>query len=105
MKPISLPSGTKDVFDIDIIAGFIVAELIAYTWYYVSTKTQMASTMGTSIGFGINANDIAVSATPLIIALVTKDRTRKIMIYAFWFTLAILLHRAIFTYAQGQGLT
>jgi hypothetical protein len=84
-----LPSGTKDVFDIDVIAGLIVAEIIIYSVHYLTNKIDTTGTLNAQPIPWVNYNMILQVALPLIIALVTKGRIRKVMIYAFWFSLAI----------------
>ena len=94
-----LPSGTKDVFDIDIIAGYILAEVFIYSFYYLANKVDTSGTLNATVVPWVNWNMVASVATPLVLAFVTKGRIRKVMIYAFWFAFAMQLH--YYLYASG----
>jgi len=98
MKPISLPSGTKDVFDLDIIAGLIVAYAIDWTWKYLAMKVPTTAFLKTSIYEDFHYDDLLVFVTDAILIIATTGRIRKIFIYAFWFNIAFEVYEFYMRY-------
>ena len=85
--------GTKEIFDIDIIASLIVAIIIDYLWRYIATHVW--TMLQTGIWEGFHYDDLLVLVTDLVLAWFTKGRMRKIFVYAFWFNVAFEVYEAL----------
>lgn len=91
-----VPSGEARSGMLDIVAGYILAEVICYAWYYAANKLDTSGTLNTQPFAWVNYNMIASVVTPLVIALIVKGRMRKVMLYAFWFAFALNVHMYLY---------
>jgi len=103
-----LPSGTKGVFDIDLIAGMLLALAIDYALAYIAINVDTTGTLkgrpfGAGSDFDIMAwDDVILFAILISGAVMTKGRTRKIFVYALYFE-AFLLVASIIKWKSGVG--
>ena len=83
----------KALFDYDLIAGFIVAELLMYIIYKITAPNLPI--LQQQIVPWVNYGMILNYAILIVAAVALKGRMKKIMIYALWFNLAIDIHRIL----------